>query len=61
MDKVSKTRPLGYDVCDLGALLGMTQYRLALSFTAYTCPLNLEASQLKGNQHFAILQCFKEL
>lgn len=61
MSKVSKPRPSGYDVCDLGALTGMRQYRFALSFTIYTCPLNFEALQLKGKQHFAILQCFKEL
>lgn len=41
--------------------MGMTQYGLALCFTAYTCPLNFEVLQLKENQHFGILQCFKEL
>jgi len=36
------------------ALMGMTQFRLALSLTAYTCPLNFEVLHLKGNQHFVI-------
>lgn len=66
MNKVSKPRPSGYDVCDFGALMGMTQFRLALSLAAYTCPLNFEVLHLKGNHHFAInhriiSQYFKEM
>lgn len=52
--KVSKPRPSGYDVYDLGAVMRMPHYRLALSFTAYTCPLNFEALQLQGEQCFAL-------
>lgn len=54
MSKVSKPGPSGYDVYDRGAVMRMARYELALSFTAYTCPLNFEALQLEGEQHFAV-------
>lgn len=39
--------------------MGMTQYGLAFSFTAYTWPLNSEALLCKGNQHFGILSALR--
>lgn len=39
--------------------MGMTQYRLAFSFTAYTWPLNSEALLRKGNQRFGILSALR--
>lgn len=39
--------------------MGITKYRLAFSFTAYTWPLNSEALQCKGNQYFDILSALR--
>lgn len=59
MSNVSKQRPSGYDVCHLGVLMGMAQYRFAFSFTVYTWPLNSEALLRKGNQYFGILSSLR--
>lgn len=54
MSKVSKVRPSSYDVCDLGVLMGITEYRLAFSFTAYSWPHNSQTLQHQRKQHFDI-------
>lgn len=61
MGKVSKPKPSGYVMCDLGALTGMSHDRLALSLTAYTCLLNFKVLHLKGTNILSFFLWFKEL